>query len=245
VTVHLVGAGPGDAGLLTRRGADLLARADVVVHDRLVSPDVLGLARAGARLVDVGKTPGGADTQAAINALLVTLAREHDCVVRLKGGDPFVFGRGGEEVEALRRADVSVEVVPGVSAVFSGPALAGVPVTHRGLASGVTVVTATGEGGVATDFTRLANPSTTMVVLMGVARRWRIARDLVAGGLNPTTPVVIIERASTDSQRTVRCDLAGLAGVEVSSPAVMVIGAVAGLDLGLIASPAGARAGWA
>lgn len=239
MTVHLVGAGPGDAGFLTRRGAALLARADVVVHDRLVSPEVLELA-AGARLVDVGKVPGDGDTQGAINELLVGLAAEHDCVVRLKGGDPFVFGRGGEEVESLRAAGVAVEVVPGVSSAFAGPLLAGVPVTHRGLAAGVSVLTAAGEGGTTTDLTRWANPDATLVILMGVARRGAIARDLIAGGLDPGTPVAVIERASTDSQRTVHADLAALGDLDVTSPAVIVVGAVAGLDLGLVPSPTGA-----
>lgn len=245
MTVHLVGAGPGDVGLVTLRAAALLARADVVVHDRLVSREVLELVKPGARRVDVGKRPGDGDTQESINQLLVTLGRDHDCVVRLKGGDPFVFGRGAEEVEALRAAGIAVEVVPGVSSVFAGPLLAGVPVTHRGLASGVTIVTATSEGGVATDFTRLADPSTTLVVLMGVGRRAKIARDLIASGLDPATPVAVIERASTDSQRTVRCELGDLASIDVAAPAVIVIGAVAGLDLGLVPSPSGAVAGGA
>ena len=157
MTVYLVGAGPGGAGLITRRGAELLARAHVVVHDRLVGRDVLELAARDAPLIDVGKIPGDGDTQSEINGLLVRLAQVHGRVVRLKGGDPFVFGRGAEEVEALRAAGVEVEVVPGVSSAFAGPLLAGVPVTHRGLAHAVTVVTATGEGGVATDFA--ASPS--------------------------------------------------------------------------------------
>ncbi len=235
MTVYLVGAGPGGAGLLTRRGAELLARADVVVHDRLVGRDVLELAARDAPRLDVGKIPGDGDTQAQINALLVGLGQDHGCVVRLKGGDPFVFGRGAEEVEALCAAGVDVEVVPGISSAFAGPLLAGVPVTHRGLAHGVTVVTATGEGGVATDFRRLAVPGITLVVLMGVARRGRIAHDLVAGGLDSATPVVVIERASNDSQRTTRCDLGSLASVDVESPAVIVIGAVAGLGLEVVA----------
>ncbi|MDE3064051.1 MAG: uroporphyrinogen-III C-methyltransferase [Acidobacteriota bacterium] len=239
MSVHLVGAGPGDAGLVTRRAASLLARADVVVHDRLVSPEVLELAP-GARLVDVGKFPGDGDTQGAINELLVELAAQHDCVVRLKGGDPFVFGRGGEEAEALRAAGVAVEVVPGVSSAFAGPLLAGVPVTHRGLASGVSVLTATGEGGATADVTRWANPDATLVILMGVARRAAIARDLIAGGLDPATPVAVIERASSESQRTVRADLASLGDLDVASPAVIVVGAVAGLDLGLTPWPTGA-----
>ncbi|MFI5034774.1 MAG: uroporphyrinogen-III C-methyltransferase [Acidimicrobiales bacterium] len=242
MTVHLVGAGPGDVGLVTRRAAALLARADVVVHDRLVSPEVLDLAAPSARRIDVGKSATDGDTQSAINVLLVELGARHACVVRLKGGDPFVFGRGAEEVEALREAGVAVEVVPGVSSVFAAPLLAGVPVTHRGVATGVTVVTATGEGGVATDLRPYANPDATLVVLMGVARRAQVARDLVAGGLDPATPVVVIERASTEAQRTVRGELRELASLGVTAPAVIVIGAVAGLDFGLTPSPSGAVA---
>jgi siroheme synthase len=165
-------------------------------------------------------------------------------VVRLKGGDPFVFGRGAEEVEALRAAGVDVEVVPGVSSAFAGPLLAGVPVTHRGLAHAVTVATATSEGGVATDFRRFAQPGVTLVILMGVARRRRIVEDLLAGGLGAATPVVVIERASNDSQRTTRCSLGALASVDVESPAVIVVGDVAGLDLGVVAgAPDAARVG--
>jgi uroporphyrin-III C-methyltransferase len=241
VTVYVVGAGPGDAGLVTRRAAALLARADVVVHDRLVGTEVLDLAGPDARLIDVGKYPGDRDTQGEINRLLVTLGACHETVVRLKGGDPFVFGRGAEEIQSLCAAGVDVEVVPGISSAFAGPLLAGVPVTHRGLATGVTVVTATSEGGAATDFTRLANPSLTLVVLMGVARRSTISRELMAGGLHPATPVAVIERASTDTQRTVRCSLEALTTVEIESPAVIVIGEVAGFDLGLVSLPSGAR----
>ena len=145
MTVYLVGAGPGDPGLLTRRAARLLAGAEVVIHDRLVHPEVLALAPERAQLVDVGKQPGvgpaGVDRQDEINQLLVEHGRRSHPVVRLKGGDPFLFGRGGEEVEVLTRAGIPWEVVPGVTSAFAVPAVVGIPVTHRGLASSVTVVT--------------------------------------------------------------------------------------------------------
>lgn len=232
MTVYLVGAGPGDPQLLTVRAAGLLARAQVVVHDRLVSPEVLELVSPTAQLLDVGKTPGLLHSQSAINELLVELARAHETVVRLKGGDPFVFGRGGEEVEVLRAADVAVEVVPGITSALVAPMLAGVPVTHRGLSHGVTIITGTTMRGTSVDFRALANADVTLVVLMGVQRRAVIAAQLQDAGLSPQTPVAIIEWASTPRQRTVRCRLDELADLAVSSPAVLVIGAVASLDLG-------------
>jgi uroporphyrinogen III methyltransferase/synthase len=236
VTVYLVGAGPGDPGLLTRRGAELLARAEVVVFDRLVSPALLALAPATARLVDVGKSPGddSARRQARINALLVEegLAGRH--VVRLKGGDPFVFGRGGEEATALRDAGVGFEVVPGVTSAFGAPAYAGVPVTHRGLATSVTVVTGNvvdpHAGGV--DWAALARAGGTIVVLMGMEHRAEIAARLVDAGRAPDTPVVVVHRGSMPQQAVVRTTLAGLREVTLGAPATVVIGAVAGLDLG-------------
>src|SRR3954466_13154905 len=136
MTVYLVGAGPGDPGLFTRRGAELLARADVVVHDRLGTAALLPLAAPNARLIDVGKAPGrAAMSQDDINATLVEHGRSATCVVRLKGGDPFVFGRGGEEAEALRAGGIDFEVIPGVTSAIAAPAYAGIPVTHRGLAT--------------------------------------------------------------------------------------------------------------
>jgi uroporphyrin-III C-methyltransferase len=231
MTVHLVGAGPGDPELLTLRAARLLKEAHVVVHDRLVSPEILQLIGPRARVIDVGKTPGLAHSQERINELLVDLAREHDVVVRLKGGDPFVFGRGGEECEALRAAGVTVRVVPGITSALAGPLLAGVPVTHRGLSHGVTIVTGTTMRGVGIDFRALANADITLVVLMGVKRRATLASELQEAGLSPETAVAVIERASTPRQRTVRCRLDELGDTEVSSPAVIMIGAVASLAL--------------
>jgi len=231
VSVYLVGAGPGDPELLTLRASRLLARADVVVHDRLVSEDVLALANLSAVRYDVGKVPGLAHSQQRINDLLVALAQDHDCVVRLKGGDPFVFGRGAEEAEVLIAHGIDVEVVPGVTSAFAAPLLAGIPVTHRGLSHGVTVVTGSSVAGSHVDFSRLANADLTLVVLMGVQRRSAIATELIEGGLAPTTPVAVLEWVSTSRERCVRCTLDELGDTSVQSPAVLVIGAVAGLDV--------------
>jgi uroporphyrin-III C-methyltransferase len=235
VTVYLVGAGPGDPDLLTVKAARLLAQADVVVHDRLIDPRVFELVPAHAERIDVGKRPGWSSTQANINELLVTLGSgsgENRTIVRLKGGDPFVFGRGGEEAEALGNAGINYEVVSGISAAIAGPAAAGIPVTHRGLSAAVTVVAGHREGYDDTNWDALAKGSGTIVMLMGVEHRQRIAATLMAGGRNPSTPVAVIERATWESQRTVRTTLDELAGVDVVSPAIIVIGEVAALSFG-------------
>lgn len=235
MTVYLVGAGPGDPGLLTRRGAELLARADAVVYDRLVDPALLALAPEGADLFDVGKlpSPGGAARQEEINALLVRLGRAGRAVVRLKGGDPFLFGRGGEEAEALVRAGVAWEVVPGVPSATAVPAYAGIPVTHRGLSTSVTVVT--GQVGDRSadgvDWEALARVDGTVVVLMGMATRGEIAGRLMAAGRPADTPAAVVEWGTTPAQRTVRTTLAGLGAVDLESPSVVVVGPVAALDL--------------
>jgi uroporphyrinogen III methyltransferase / synthase len=233
VTVHLVGAGPGDPGLITVRGAEVLGRADVVVYDRLADPRLLELAPPGAERVDVGKRPGGPVDQESINALLVERGRTGQVVVRLKGGDPFVFGRGGEEAAALAAASIPFEVVPGVSAAVAVPAYAGIPVTHRGLSASLTVVTghSRNDPDPEPDWDLLARSGGTLVVLMGVAHRDRVADRLMAGGLRPDTPVAAVMWGTRPEQRTVRTTLAGLAGVDVEPPATLVIGAVAALDL--------------
>ncbi len=234
MTVYLVGAGPGDPGLLTRRGAEVLSMADVVVYDRLIDRSLLSLAPSKARLIDAGKRPvgspdagdvgagGGAARQDDINALLVEQGRTGNTVVRLKGGDPFLFGRGGEEVAALAQAGIAWEVVPGVSSAFAVPAAAGIPVTHRGLSTSVTVVTGqvgdeTQPGGV--DWESLARAKGTLVILMGIATRAEIARRLLAGGRPPGEPVAVVEWGTTSRQKVVRTRLseldfgaAGLAG---------------------------------
>ena len=238
MTVYLVGAGPGDPGLLTRRGAKLLARADVVLHDRLVSPAVLDLVPPSATLIDVGKDPdapeGGAARQEEIDRLLVEHGRRAAVVVRLKGGDPFLFGRGGEEIEVLARAGIPWEVVPGVSSAFGVPASAGIPVTQRGLASSVTVVTGRvggpgPDGG--PDWEALARAGGTLVILMGMTTRGAIAAALVRGGRSPATPVAVVERGTTPAERVARTTLAGLADVELGAPAVIVVGPVAALGV--------------
>lgn len=231
--VALVGAGPGDVELMTLKALRLLRAADVVVFDRLAPREALEEARADAVLIDVGKVPGHhAVPQEQINELLVEHALAGRRVVRLKGGDPYLLGRGGEEVEACRAAGVPVEVVPGVSSAFSVPAAAGIPVTHRGLARSVTVLT--GHEDLGPDrLAALAALGGTIVVLMGVARLPRLVAGLAAAGLPADTPVAVVERGWTDTQRTTVGDLAGIADAvaarEVRSPAIIVVGAVAAL----------------
>jgi uroporphyrin-III C-methyltransferase len=203
VSVWLVGAGPGDPELLTVKAARLLAGADVVVHDALVGDGVLALVPPTAELIDVGKRPGRPVPQELISTLLVTLARDGKRVVRLKGGDPFVFGRGGEEAEALVAAGIPFEVVPGITSAVAAPAAAGVPVTHRGVAASFTVVTGhrrAGEQDI--DWRALARVSGTVVVLMGVSQRATIAAELLAGGLDPATPVAAVRSARCGAAST-------------------------------------------
>jgi uroporphyrin-III C-methyltransferase/precorrin-2 dehydrogenase/sirohydrochlorin ferrochelatase len=235
--VVLVGGGPGDADLLTLRGRRELATADVVVVDRLAPRTVLDELAPGVLVLDVGKAPGRHPVpQHEINALLVEHARAGRRVVRLKGGDPFVFGRGGEEVAACRQAGVSVEVVPGVTSAFAVPAAAGIPVTHRGTSRQVTVL----SGHDAVDsrddpvyWRGLAAAAGTLVVLMGVAALPAITAGLLAGGMDPRTPVAVIENGWTVDQRVTAGTVADIARradeVGASSPAVIVIGDVAAL----------------
>jgi uroporphyrinogen III methyltransferase/synthase len=234
VTVYLVGAGPGDPGLLTVRGSEVLARAEVVVHDRLSQSSLLDLAPSHAERIDVGKRPGGPVDQQAINRLLVERGAAGQEVVRLKGGDPFVFGRGGEEALALLEAGVPFEVVPGVSAAVAVAAYAGVPVTHRGLSTSVTILTGHREHGSdrPTDWEALGRAGGTIVILMGVAHRADFVPRLIAGGLAPDTPVVAVRWGTRPHQRTVRTTLAALPDAELEPPVTIVVGRVAGLDLG-------------
>ncbi|MGH9152144.1 MAG: uroporphyrinogen-III C-methyltransferase, partial [Acidimicrobiales bacterium] len=234
MTVYLVGAGPGDPGLLTVRGAEVLAGADVVVHDRLAQTSLLDLAPPAAERIDVGKRPGGPVDQEAINRLLVERGGAGLEVVRLKGGDPFVFGRGGEEALALLDAGVAFEVVPGVTSAVAVPAYAGVPVTHRGLSTSFTVLTGHSRHGAdrPTDWEALGRAGGTIVVLMGVAHRAEFVPRLIAGGLAPDTPVVAVRWGTRPDQRTLRTSLAKLPDAPMEPPATIVIGPVAGLDLG-------------
>lgn len=233
MTVYLVGAGPGDPELLTLRAARLLGQADVVLFDRLVSEAVLQLAPAWAVLVPVGKNPNGASTsQDEIERLLASYGRQADTVVRLKGGDPLVFGRGSEEAAALANAGVEVQIVPGVSSALAAPAAAGVPVTARGIASGVTIVTGhqCDSPDNPLDWRALATLGTTLVVLMGAQRAATIALRLIDAGMAPTTPVAITTRATRPDQKVQRCDLATLRNlVGIENPSVLTIGDVAGV----------------
>jgi len=229
--VHLVGAGPGDPGLITARGLDLLRRADVVIHDRLVGPELLYQARGDAELLDVGKGPGLAPLgQQEINRLLVDRARRGLDVVRLKGGDPFVFGRGSEELAACRAAGVACDVVPGVSSAIAGPAAAGIPVTARGVARSFAVVTAHHAGGEGeADPTPVAGADT-IIVLMGRAGLGRFAERLVGAGRHPDTPAACVQAATTPAQRVTVATLGTIAAAAerdgLESPVVTVIGEV-------------------
>ncbi len=235
MTVALVGAGPGDPGLLTVRGAEVLGGAEVVVYDRLVHPSLLELAPAGAERVYVGKAPGRAEIeQADINALLVEHGRAGRAVVRLKGGDPFVFGRGGEEAEALAAAGVPFEVVPGITSAIGAPAYAGIPVTHRGVSTHFTVVTGhedPAKSAADVDWEALARAGGTLVILMGAGRVGDIAARLIEGGRPADTPVAAVRNGTRADQQTIRATLATVADAGVQAPAAIVVGDVAGLDL--------------
>ena len=230
--ISLLGAGPGDPELLTVRALRRLQEADVVVHDALVGTGVLALARTDAELVDVGKRPGAPVPQELINELLIQLGRSGRNIVRLKGGDPFVFGRGGEEALALIEAGLDFEVVPGVSSIIAAPAAAGIPVTHRGVSASFTVVTGHRQRGEpSVNWQALAKVGGTIIVLMGVAQRATIAAALMEGGLPADTAVAAIRHATSSQQHVVRCALSELGDAMVESPATIVIGAVAAFDL--------------
>ncbi|MBV9143130.1 MAG: uroporphyrinogen-III C-methyltransferase [Pseudonocardiales bacterium] len=230
MTVHLVGAGPGDPQLITRRGAALLARARHVVYDRPSMAEIVALAPTATRhcVGKHGATP--APPQAEVNALLVGLGRTGACVVRLKAGDPFVVSRGGEEAVALARAGVDVEVVPGVSAAVAAPAAAGIPVMVRQRTRTLTVI-AGNDGVEEVDWDALARLGGTVVLLTGRAALPRVLAALRAGGMSPHTPVAAISAASRPHQRTVRGTLAHPPSGRLPAPLTVVIGDVAALDV--------------
>jgi len=231
-TVHLVGAGPGNPDLLTLRAARLVMNARLIVHDGLVDPAILAMANPKARLVSVAKSRSRHTMpQDEINALLVREALAGNDVVRLKGGDPFVFGRGGEEAEACRAAGVPVETVPGISAAHGAAAAAGIPLTHRASASIVSFVAGQCKGLSEQDWAGLAGKGRTLVIYMGVATADAIAEKLIADGLAPEVPVAVIENACRPGMRVLRGLLAGLGALvmdeRVKSPALIVVGEVA------------------
>jgi uroporphyrinogen III methyltransferase/synthase len=235
-TVYLVGSGPGDADLVTQRARQLVAAADILLIDKLGTQTLVPLARPDAELVDVGKVAGNhALPQDEINQLLVESARAGKVVVRLKGGDPYVFGRGGEEALACRAAGIPFEVVPAVTSALSGAAAAGIPVTHRDLSRHVTVVTASAgrDGQGDPNYAWLAHSDGTIVLLMGLRRIAHIAEQLVEHGMARSMPVAVISRATTSEQRTVAGSLATIGSLveraQLPSPAIIVIGEVVAL----------------
>jgi len=251
VTVYLVGAGPGDPGLMTTRSLKLVARADVILYDRLIPDGALDGARPGAELIDVGKVGGGEQVpQRDTNELLLEHGRAGREVVRLKGGDPFVFGRGGEEAQLLRAAGIDFEIVPGVTAGVAAPAYAGIPVTQRGAAAAVAFVTGHEDPGkeeTQVDWPALAAFPGTLVFYMGVRKLQRIATQLVAAGRDACEPVAVVERGTFADQRTVAGSLdniaARAAAAGVRAPAITVVGAVAALHDELAWFDAGPLAG--
>ncbi|MCG8511974.1 MAG: siroheme synthase CysG [Rhodospirillales bacterium] len=230
--VSIVGAGPGDPDLLTFKAMRALQNADVVLYDRLVAPEILDYARRDADRVNVGKGKGRPSaSQDQIHALMIKHARAGQRVVRLKAGDPFVFGRGGEELEVLRSHGIDTEVVPGVTAAMGCAGATGIPLTHRDVTSAVTFVTGHGQsGGTAPDWSALAKSAHTLVIYMGVSTAAEIAGNLIAHGLAPSTPVAVIENGTRANQKTVRGDLAGLAELITDSgikgPAIIIVGEV-------------------
>lgn len=231
--VYLVGGGPGDVGLLTLRACELLSSCDVVLYDSLVDPDVLQLVTNNAERIAVGKIGGGACTpQAEINRLLIEKAGARKRVVRLKGGDPFLFGRGGEEAEVLYDAGIPFEVVPGISSALAVPAYAGIPLTHRGYSSSVAVLSGAHAVDGELDARALFNvaDAETIVVLMGLAHLREIAAELIMSGKSPATPAAVIRWGTYDSQQTVVGSLESIAvdveRVGLRAPAVIVIGEV-------------------
>lgn len=230
MTVYLVGAGPGDPELITVKGARLLASAEVVVHDRLAAP-LLALVNEGAELIDVGKRRGMTPVpQEEINAILVEHGRRRSNVVRLKGGDPFVFARGAEEAYALSAAGVAYCVIPGISSAIAAPEAAGIPLTLRGVSQSFTVITGHEEPALVPDerWRALVDIGGSIVVLMGAARIGAVAGRLVDQGLSAKTPVASIYAATTTAQRISTCSLGELGDREHDAPATFVIGEVVG-----------------
>jgi uroporphyrin-III C-methyltransferase len=230
-TIYLVGAGPGAVDLLTLRAARLIEQAEVIVHDGLIGPEILALARSDARLISVAKQRARHTMpQEEINALLIREARAGHNVVRLKGGDPFIFGRGGEEVEAARAAGIAVEVVPGISAALGAAAASQIALTHREASSIVSFVAGQCKGLSQQDWSGLAGKGRTLVIYMGIATAAQIAEKLIADGLAPDMPLAVIENAARPQMRVLRGLLAGLpdlvAAEAVKSPALIVIGEV-------------------
>jgi uroporphyrinogen III methyltransferase/synthase len=236
--VHLVGAGPGDPDLITVKGRELLSTCDVVIYDKLASSQLLDYLRDDCIKVYVGKEAGKhSKTQEEINQILITYAKEYAQVVRLKGGDSFVFGRGGEEIDELIKHNLEFELIPGVTSAISVPELAGIPVTHRGVSQSFHVITGhtkSSENTLTENYEELAKLDGTLVFLMGLGNLAKIVDKLIEHGKNPNTPVAVISNGTMANQRTVRATLATIEQVvieaKLSSPAIIVVGPVAALD---------------
>ncbi|MEA5419263.1 uroporphyrinogen-III C-methyltransferase [Spirulina sp. CCNP1310] len=236
--VYLLGAGPGDPGLMTLKGKALLESADVVIYDALVSPAILAMINPEAEQINAGKRRGRhSKAQDETTALLIEKAQDHAIIVRLKGGDPFVFGRGGEEMADLRRAGVPVEVIPGITAGIAAPAYAGIPVTHRGYSCSVTFVTgheAAGKYCPQVDWGAIAQGSETIVIYMGLHNLPHITTALQAGGLSPDTPIALIRWGTRPEQAeligTLATIVAQVEAAQFEAPAVAVVGRVVELQ---------------
>lgn len=234
--VYLVGAGPGDPELLTLKAVRVLGEADVILVDDLVDRAVLVHARKEARVIFVGKRGGCKSTpQQFIEKLMVRYGRRGAIVVRLKGGDPFVFGRGGEEALALSAVGVSVEIVSGITSGVAAPAVMGIPVTHRGVSGAVTLVTGHTREGKGADWQRLAHVPGTLVIYMGMAHTLNIQSGLMAGGMKPETPIAVVQNGTTSQQKTLRTVLGTLHrdvnAVGIASPAIIVVGEAAAINV--------------
>jgi uroporphyrinogen III methyltransferase/synthase len=237
--VYLVGAGPGDPGLLTVKALELLRKADIVIYDYLVNPDLLIHLKEDAERIFVGKVGRGTQTsQSKINELLVSKANEDKLVVRLKGGDPFLFGRGAEEALTLRAAGIPFEIVPGISSALAVPAYAGIPLTHRGLSSSIAILTGANAGdGKLSEAVLKAHAADTIVVLMGIAHLREITEQLIALGRPVATPVAVLRWGTYESQQVVTGTLATIAGIAAAeglrAPSIIVIGEVVRLQKNL------------
>lgn len=232
--VYLVGAGPGDPRLITVKGLELIQEADTILYDRLIDPALLRQAKKGAELIYCGKAPGNHSLpQELINGLLVAKAKEGRKVVRLKGGDPFVFGRGGEEAESCQLAGIPFEVIPGITSGIAAPAYAGIPVTHRQYGSSFAVVTGHPGGATEPEWRKLATAVDTLVIYMGVTNLENICGELLEGGLSPDTPVALVQQGTWQEQKTITGHLRNIVSIAVAEkikpPAMIVIGKVVAL----------------
>jgi uroporphyrinogen III methyltransferase/synthase len=235
-TVYLIGAGPGDPGLITVKGLKILQAADVIIYDRLSPPELLAEAKRGAELINAGKEPQRHTLkQDEINERLILYARQGKMVARLKGGDPFIFGRGGEEAEACRAAGIPFVIVPGVSSAIAVPAYAGIPLTHRDFTSAFAVISGhedPSEGKTSLDYEALARIGT-LVFMMSIGRLQSIMSALISWGRDPSTPAVCIEWGTTERQRTVEGTISNIAEritqAQIKSPAIVVVGEVTGM----------------